>query len=84
MAPLSELYGRRWLYHCNTVLFALTSFACGKSTSLGMLIAFRFLSGLAGSCPVTIGSGTIADLFKQEERGKAMSLWTFPILFGPA
>lgn len=49
-----------------------------------MLIVFRFLAGLAGSSPLTVGSGSIADTFRQDQRGMVMSIWTFPILFGPS
>jgi len=84
IAPLSELYGRLPLYHANTVLFLVFNIACAKSTSLSMLIVFRFLAGLAGSCPITIGSGSIADCFRQEERGRVLAMWTFPVLFGPS
>jgi len=48
-----------------------------------MIIVMRFLAGLAGCCPITIGSGTIADCWKQEERGMVMSVWSLPILLGP-
>ncbi|RMZ92466.1 hypothetical protein DV736_g276, partial [Chaetothyriales sp. CBS 134916] len=83
IAPMSELYGRLWVYHVNTLLFIVFCVACALSTSLSMEIVFRFLAGFAGVTPMTIGSGTIADLFKQEERGKVMAIWTLPILFGP-
>jgi multidrug resistance protein len=83
IAPLSELYGRLWLYHINTFLFIIFNMACGLATSLDMEIVFRFLAGFAGVAPMTVGSGTIADLFAQEERGKVMSAWTLPILLGP-
>ncbi|KAJ9603306.1 hypothetical protein H2200_012084 [Cladophialophora chaetospira] len=84
IAPMSELYGRVYVYHVNTFLFMVFSLACGRSTSLSMLIVFRFLAGVAGSCPLTVGSGSIADTFRQDQRGKVMSIWTFPILFGPS
>jgi multidrug resistance protein len=84
IAPLSELYGRLPVYHVNTVLFILWNVACARSTSLNMLIAFRFLTGLAGACPLTIGAGTVADCFRQEERGKVMAIWTLPVLLGPS
>jgi len=82
IAPMSELYGRLPVYHVNTGLFIVFNIACAKSASLPMLIAFRFLAGIAGSCPLTVGSGTIADCFRQEERGKVMSVWTLPVLLG--
>lgn len=84
IAPLSELYGRWPVYQVNTTLFILFTAGCAKSTSLAMLISFRFLAGLVGSCPLTMGAGSIADCFKQEERGKAMAIWTLPVLLGPS
>jgi MFS family permease len=83
IAPLSELYGRKPMYLSSALLFLAFTLGCGWSTNMGMLAAFRFLAGTAGSCPITVGSGTIADTFKQEERGKVMGLWSFSILFGP-
>ena len=83
VGPMSELYGRLWVYHINTGLFIIFNLVCGLSTNLAMIIVFRFLAGFAGVAPMTVGSGTIADLFKQEERGKVMSTWTLPILLGP-
>ncbi|RDW67661.1 hypothetical protein BP6252_09057 [Coleophoma cylindrospora] len=82
-APLSELYGRSPLYYSSTVLFILFNVACARSTNFPMLIVFRFLTGLAGSCPLTLGAGTVADLFHQEERGRIMAIWTLPVLLGP-
>jgi multidrug resistance protein len=83
IAPMSELYGRLWVYHVNTALFIIFNIGCALSTSLSMEIVFRFLAGFAGVTPLTVGSGTISDLFKQEERGRVMSLWTLPVLLGP-
>lgn len=69
IAPASELYGRLVTYHvCNT-LFVVFTIACAVSSNLNMLIAFRFFAGLFGSCPLTIGGGTIADMVVQEKRG---------------
>jgi len=80
---MSELYGRVIVYNVCTFFFLVWTIACGVSTSMPMIIVMRFLAGLAGSCPITIGSGTIADCWRQEERGMVMSTWTLPILLGP-
>ena len=40
-----------------------------------MLIAFRFLAGLGGSAPQSIGGGVIGDLFDAERRGQAISIY---------
>lgn len=83
IAPLSELYGRLVLYHSCNVLFVILTVACAVSSSFDMLIGFRFLAGCAGSAPLTIGGGTIADMVIQQKRGKAMSIWTMGPLIGP-
>ncbi len=48
-----------------------------------MLIAFRFLAGLGGSAPLSIGGGVIGDLFDAEHRGQAVSIYSLAPLFGP-
>ena len=48
-----------------------------------MLLAFRLLMGLSGAVPITIGSGSIADVFPPEKRGRAMSMWSLGPLLGP-
>ncbi|KAF9765128.1 hypothetical protein IL306_002639 [Fusarium sp. DS 682] len=83
IAPLSEIYGRLPLYHICNVLFVAFTVACAKAPSLSSLIGFRLLSGLAGSCPLTIGAATMADMISPEKRGAAMSSWALGPLFGP-
>ncbi|RHZ54901.1 MFS transporter [Aspergillus thermomutatus] len=83
VAPLSELYGRLILYHvCNFVFLAFT-LGCSVSTGTGMFLAFRFLAGCAGSAPLTIGGGTIADVTTPSQRGAAMGLFSLGPVFGP-
>jgi MFS family permease len=48
-----------------------------------MLIAFRFLAGLGGSAPQSIGGGVIGDLFDAEHRGQAISVYSLAPLLGP-
>lgn len=74
VAPCSEAYGPLPVYHVANVLFIIFTIACAVSSNLNMLIGFRFLEGMAGSAPITICGGTIADLFIQEERGGALAI----------
>ena len=83
LAPLSELYGRLVIYYgCNFVYIAFT-IGCAFSTNVAMFLVFRIICGCAASGPMSIGGGTVADLFPQEERGKAMALFTVGPLLGP-
>ncbi|KAH7330553.1 MFS multidrug transporter [Rhexocercosporidium sp. MPI-PUGE-AT-0058] len=83
VAPLSELYGRLWLYHGCNMLFIVFNSACALSTNMAMLIAFRLLAGCAGSAPVVLGAGTVADLMTLEERGTATAVWAAGSIIGP-
>lgn len=83
VAPMSEIHGRSLLYNIGNVLFTIFTICTALSNSIGMLMAFRFLMGLAGSVPITIGSGSIADMMPVEMRGRAMAAWALGPLLGP-
>ena len=84
LSPLSELYGRLTIYHSCGVLYIVFTVACALATDLNMLIGFRFLAGCAGSAPLTIGGGSIADMMVPEKRGAAISIQAFGGIIGPA
>ncbi|KAJ5553408.1 hypothetical protein N7494_002786 [Penicillium frequentans] len=83
VAPWSEYSGRLVVYNVCNVLFMIFNIASALAPNLASLIIFRFLDGVAGVTPTTIGSGTIADIMPMESRGKAMALWSLGPLFGP-
>ncbi|KAK1638697.1 major facilitator superfamily domain-containing protein [Colletotrichum phormii] len=83
VAPMSELYGRRYLYTFGNILFTVFTIGTALSNSIGMLLAFRLFMGLSGVVPLTIGSGSIADMMPPEKRGRAVSIWALGPLLGP-
>lgn len=83
LAPLSEIYGRRYVLTGGNIIFCLWQIGCALAPSLGTLIGFRFMAGLGGSGCLTIGAGMIADLFHADRRGLATSLFSLGPLFGP-
>ncbi|KZL69403.1 major facilitator superfamily protein [Colletotrichum tofieldiae] len=82
-APLSELYGRLYVYHVSNGLFLVFTVGCALSTQTGMFVAFRLLAGCVGATPMVLGGGSIADIIPPERRGAAMTLWGVGQLFGP-
>jgi multidrug resistance protein len=84
IAPLSELYGRALLYKICMLFFIVFNVACAVSNSLGSLITFRFLAGTMGSCPVTLGTGSIADMVPAEKRAGAMGAYIIGVVLGPS
>lgn len=83
IAPMSEIYGRVPVYHVCNVCFTAFLAACALAPTLNSLIAFRFLSGVFGSCPLTNGGGSIADMIRQEKRAAAMAAFSIGPLLGP-
>ncbi|KAJ5638455.1 hypothetical protein N7528_000845 [Penicillium herquei] len=83
IAPLSEIYGRVPLYHACNFLFLVFTVACAVSQSMPQLILFRLLAGMAGVCPLTIGSGTVADMISKEKRAGIMAIWAMGPILGP-
>ncbi|CAO1622617.1 unnamed protein product [Parajaminaea phylloscopi] len=84
LGPTSELFGRKPVIQGCNAFFILFNMACALSQSQGQLTAFRFLSGIGGAAPLTVGGGTVADLFGPEERGVAMAVYSLAPLLGPA
>ena len=78
LSPLSEIYGRLPLYHVNNALFTIWNLGAALSPNVGALLTFRLLAGLAGSCPVTIGNGSIADTVAIERRGLFTAIFSKP------
>jgi multidrug resistance protein len=83
IAPMSEIYGRTIVYHVCNMCFIAFMIGCALAPSLNALIVFRFFSGVFGSCPLTNGGGSIADMIVQEKRGAAMAVFSIGPLLGP-
>lgn len=83
IGPLSEIYGRLPIYHTTNLIFIVLSVACAVSSSLNMLLAFRFLNGF-GVAAIALNSSVIGDLFIQEERAGFFAVMALPALSGVA
>ncbi|KAF7585396.1 hypothetical protein BBP40_011027 [Aspergillus hancockii] len=83
LAPLSEIYGRLRVYQIGTIIFAVWNIAGALAPNIGALLVFRLFAGISGSSPVTLGAGSVADMFARQERGVAMSVYGLGPLLGP-
>lgn len=83
-APLSEIYGRKIIYASTLLLAVIFIIPCAVAKNIGTLIVFRALGGLAFSAPMTLVGGTLADLWKNEERGVPMAAFSAAPFIGPA
>ncbi|KAJ5128588.1 hypothetical protein N7526_006754, partial [Penicillium atrosanguineum] len=53
-APLSEFYGRRWIFYISFLLYLAFNFLCAFAPNLGALLVGRFLTGTFVSAPLTL------------------------------
>ena len=63
IAPLSELYGRRIIFNITNIAFLGFIIGNARSTNVGEFIAFRFLSGMMGSTPLTVCASVAPTTF---------------------
>ena len=81
IGPLSEIFGRKPVYHVANWLFIVCSTINGFSVNIHMVIAFRFLSGLCVAS-LSLNPPILGDLFAVEQRGRAMAIMSVAPLFG--
>lgn len=84
LAPLSEMFGRVIVIQMSNIFFFAFNLGCGFAQNSGQMIAFRFLAGLGGSAPLSIGGGVLGDCWLAHERGKAIAIYSLMPLLGPA
>ncbi|QEE27376.1 DHA2 family efflux MFS transporter permease subunit [Terriglobus albidus] len=80
---ISSVLGRRNFYLGSVILFTAFSAACGLAPTLGMLVIFRVLQGLAGGGLQPSVQAILADTFPGNKRGMAMAVYTVAILCAP-
>ncbi|KAL4787000.1 major facilitator superfamily domain-containing protein [Aspergillus varians] len=83
-APLSEMYGRRPVYAITLALAVIFLIPCAVAKNIGTLIVCRAIDGIAFSAPMTLVGGTLADMWKNEERGVPMAAFSASPFLGPA
>ena len=62
IGPLSDRFGRRVPLLVAMVTYAVASLLCAAATSVGALIALRFIQGLAGAGGIVISRAVVRDL----------------------
>ncbi|AKU95731.1 Permease of the major facilitator superfamily [Labilithrix luteola] len=73
---LADRYGRKRVFMAATLAFGVTSLLCGLAEGASMLIAMRFLQGLAGGAMFTCVVAILSHQFQDgRERGRAFSTW---------
>ena len=83
-AWLADRFGGRRILLLSLALFTLASALCGSAGSLGQLVAYRALQGLAGGLLMPVGSTLLFRTFSANERVRASRIMIFPQQIAPA
>jgi DHA2 family multidrug resistance protein-like MFS transporter len=73
---LGDRYGRKRVMLVALALFAVGSAACAASVSSVEFIAARVLLGVAGAGVIVMALSSLTVLFSEEERPKAVGVWS--------
>jgi DHA1 family multidrug resistance protein-like MFS transporter len=83
-APLSEFYGRRWVFYITFSLYLIFNFLCAFAPNFAALLVGRFLAGTFASAPLSNAPGVLADIWGPVERGNAMAVFSMMTFIGPS
>ncbi|GAN55748.1 DHA2 family efflux MFS transporter permease subunit [Tanticharoenia sakaeratensis] len=79
----SKLFGRKRYFIICIIMFTVSSFLCGLSDSLPMLIIFRLMQGFFGGGLQPAQQSIILDTFPPSQRGAAFGLTAIATIVGP-
>ncbi len=80
---LTRRFGEVKLFVWSTLLFALTSFLCGISQSMGMLIVFRAIQGAVAGPMYPITQSMLIGIYPPAKRGMALALLAMVTVVAP-
>lgn len=80
---LSNYFGRVRLFVWSVLLFALTSFFCGLSTDLAMLVTFRVLQGAVAGSLIPLSQSLLLEHNPPEKRGPTLGFWITIVVVAP-
>src|SRR2546421_1606817 len=73
---LGDHYGRRRIFLLGVVIFAVASSLCGLAGNIHQLIVARAFQGLGAALLVPGSLAIISNSFSEQERGRAIGLWS--------
>lgn len=80
---LSDFFGRKVYFTASVIIFTFSSLMCGMSTSLWMLVFWRFIQGLGGGGLLSTAQTIIIGAFPPEKISTANAIFGMGIILGP-
>src|SRR6516225_8086328 len=73
---LGDIFGERRIFALGVGGFGAASLLCALAPTIGLLVAFRALQGIAGALLTPSSLALIVATFPERERGPAIGTWT--------
>jgi len=80
---LAGRFGIKYIFLASVVGFTVASALCGAAQSLGELVLFRALQGVAGAGLVPLSQATLLQINPPERHGRAMAVFGMGTICGP-
>jgi MFS transporter, DHA2 family, multidrug resistance protein len=80
---LSNYFGRVRLFVWSVLLFSLTSFFCGFSHSLSMLVFFRIMQGAVAGSLIPLSQSILIASNPPDKQGSALGFWSMIVIVAP-
>ncbi|MBS0655316.1 MAG: DHA2 family efflux MFS transporter permease subunit [Verrucomicrobia bacterium] len=80
---LSDYFGRVRLFFWSVLLFVITSFLCGLSQSLTMLVVLRTAQGAVAGSLIPLSQALVVSFNPPEKQGAALGFWGTVVVVAP-
>ncbi|CCE62967.1 hypothetical protein TPHA_0D03310 [Tetrapisispora phaffii CBS 4417] len=82
-SPVSDIYGRRVAYFVSMFLYVIFNIPCAVAKNPQTLMICRFFCGVWASSGLCLVGGSIADMFPNDTRGRAIAFFAYAPYCGP-
>src|SRR5436853_6961502 len=80
---LAGRFGIKYIFLISIIGFTLASALCGLASSLGELVFFRALQGVAGAGLIPLSQATLLQINPPQRHGHAMAVFGIGTIMGP-
>ena len=79
---LADIYGRKMTFLWGYIIFTISTFACGVSPNVFMLILSRVVQGIGSAMIFSTGNAILVSVFPPEERGRVLGINVAAVYIG--
>ncbi|QKJ32421.1 DHA2 family efflux MFS transporter permease subunit [Mucilaginibacter mali] len=80
---LGSRFGRKNYFLASIIIFTIVSFLCGNAHTMGELVTFRIIQGLAGGGLISTAQAILLETWPREQIGTATALFGLGAVVGP-